>query len=264
MGFEVLAESLDRPGIEVRLPSGYPGGTGVAASPGAQMSQRLPQAYPGPEGSKKRRSFAGPKGGKLLSLMARILVRPVFLVVIALSLSLLAGCSGAPGDPYEQANGYIAEASEAINEHNGLFEEARGTYEEAKEAVEESGEAGSGDDPEEEVEEIAQARESLEEARDTLEEAREPLSEVQDLDVEDEITRYAALLAEGVDAQITAENREIGFYELLEQDPTLADNREEAEEMLTEISDGYEEAENSYSLAQELADANPELLQSEG
>lgn len=184
--------------------------------------------------------------------------------MIALSLSLPAGCSGASGDPYEQANGYIAEADEAINEHNGLFEEARGTYEEAKEAVEESGEAGSGDDPEEEVEEIAQARESLEEARDTLEEAREPLSEVQDLDVEDEITRYATLLAEGVDAQITAENREIGFYELLEEDSTLTDNREEAEEMLTEISDGYEEAENSYSLAQELADANPELLQSEG
>lgn len=194
--------------------------------------------------------------------MVRILIRPVFLVVITLSLALLAGCSGSSGDPYEQANGYVAEANEAINEHNGLFEEARGTYEEAKEAVEESGESGS-EETEAQVEEIAQARETMQEARDTLEGAREPLSEVQDLDVEDEITRYAALLSEGVDAQITAENREIGFYELLEEDPTLSDNREEAEEMLTEVSDGYEEAETSYARAQEIADTNPELLQSE-
>lgn len=196
--------------------------------------------------------------------MVRILIRPVPLVVITLSLSLLAGCSGVSEDPYEQANGYVAEANEAINEHNTLFEEARGTYEVAKEAVEESGESGSEDDSEEtdaQVEEITQARETMQEARDTLEGAREPLSEVQDLDVEDGITRYAALLSEGVDAQITAENREIGFYELLEQDPTLADNREEAEEILTEVSDGYEEAENAYARAQELADDNPELLQ---
>ena len=196
--------------------------------------------------------------------MVRILIRTVLLVVITLSLALLAGCSGVSGDPYQQANGYVAEANEAINEHNALFEEARGTYEEAKEAMEEAGESGSEDASEEtdaQLEEITQARETMQEARDTLEEAREPLSEVQDLDVEDEITRYATLLSEGVDAQITAENREIGFYELLEQDPTLADNREEAEEILTEVADGYEEAENSYARAQELANANPELLQ---
>ena len=190
--------------------------------------------------------------------MMRILVRPVLLVVITLALSLATGCSGAP---YEQANDYVVEANETIQEHNRLFEEARGTYEEAKEAVE-SGESSSEDDAiqEEDVEEIAQARETMQEARDTLDGARESLSEIQDLNVEEEITQYAVLLAEGVDAQIAAENREITFYETLEQDPTLEDNREDTEELLTEIGDGYEEAQNSYDRARELAEANPNLL----
>jgi len=182
-----------------------------------------------------------------------------------LSLSFAAGCSGLSGDPYEQANDHVAEANEAIEEHNRLFEEARGTYEGAKEAVE-SGGSSSEDDAEEttvqeeDIEEIVQARETMQEARDTLDGSREPLSEVQDLNVEEEITQYAVLLAEGVDAQIAAENREITFYETLEQDPTLEDNREDAEEILTEIGDGYEEAQNSYDRARELAEANPELL----
>lgn len=201
--------------------------------------------------------------------MVRILIRPVLLVVITLSLSLAAGCSGLSGDPYDQANDYVAEANEAIEEHNRLFEEARSTYEGAKEAVESGGsnsestsEDGSEETTvrEEDVEEIAQARETMQEARDTLDGAREPLSEVQDLDVEEEITQYAVLLAEGVDAQIAAENREITFYETLEQDPTLEDNREDAEDLLTEVGDGYEEARNSYDQARELAEANPELL----
>jgi hypothetical protein len=197
--------------------------------------------------------------------MTRILVRPVLLVVITLSLALATGCSGLSGDPYEQANDYVVEANEAIQEHNRLFEEARGTYEEAKEAVE-SGESSSEDDAEEDaiqeedIEEIAQARETMQEARDTLDGAREPLSEIRDLNVEEEITQYAVLLAEGVDAQIAAENREITFYETLEQDPTLEDNREDTEELLTEVGDGYEEAQNSYDRARELAEANPNLL----
>lgn len=195
----------------------------------------------------------------------RILIRPVLLIVTALSLFLAAGCSGLSGDPYEQANDYVAEANEAIEEHNRLFEEARGVYEEAREAVE-SGGSSTEDDAEEstvqeeDIEDIAQARETMQEARDTLDGARESLSEVQDLDVEEEITQYAVLLAEGVDAQIAAENREITFYETLEQDPTLEDTREDAEELLTEVGDGYEEAQNSYDRARELAEANPNLL----
>ncbi|CAA9463307.1 MAG: hypothetical protein AVDCRST_MAG28-3693 [uncultured Rubrobacteraceae bacterium] len=193
--------------------------------------------------------------------MMRILVRPVLLVVITLALSFATGCSGLSGDPYEQANDYVVEANETIQEHNRLFEEARGTYEEARAAVE-SGGSSSDDDTiqEEDIEEIAQARETMQEARDTLDGAREPLSEIQDLNVEEEITQYAVLLAEGVDAQIAAENREITFYETLEQDLTLEDNREDTEEILTEIGDGYKEAQNSYDRARELAEANPNLL----
>ncbi len=191
--------------------------------------------------------------------MARILVRPLPTVVITLSLALSAGCSGIFGDPYEQANGRVADANEAIEEHNRLFEEARGTYEEARESVE-AGETTSGEATSQEVERITQAREDMEEAWDTLEEAREPLSEVQDLEVEAEIQEYAGLLSEAIDAQLAAESREISFYELLEEDPTLADNREEAEGILTEAGDGYEEAETAYDRAREVADANPELL----
>jgi hypothetical protein len=63
-----------------------------------------------------------------------------------------------------------------------------------------------------------------------------------------------------VDGQISAEDREIDFYELLEQDLTLENSRAEAENILSEVDDGYEEAEEAYERAQELANANPELL----
>ena len=188
--------------------------------------------------------------------MARILVRPVFAVVITLSL---AGCSGISLDPYDQANRNVADANEAIEEHNQLFADARSTYEEARGSVE-AGETTSAEATTQEVERIAQAREDMQEARTTLEEAREPLSEVQDLAVEAQIQEYAGLLSQAIDAQLAAESREIDFYELLEQDPTLADNREEAEGILTEVGDGYEEAENAYERAREVANANPELL----
>lgn len=178
----------------------------------------------------------------------------MLLVVITLSLPLSAGCSGVLGSPYDQANEYVAEANAAIEEHNRLFEEARGTYEEAKEAIE-SGEANS-----QELNRITQAKETMQEARGELEGTRRPLTAVQDLEVETQIKEYAVLLSEAIDAQIAGESREIRFYEILEQDPTLADNRQEAEETLTEVDDGYEEAKNAYDRAQELADANPELL----
>jgi hypothetical protein len=232
--------------------------------------RRLP-VYKPPSASFKRvgrrdfrikRIFAGPKGSRLLSLMARILVRPVLPVVITLSLALSAGCSGVLGTPYDRANGYVADANEAIDEHNRLFEEARATYEGAKDSVE-TGETTTQEATSQEIGRFTQARTTMQEARDTLEEAREPLSEVQDLEVEAEIQEYAGLLSEAIDAQLAAENREINFYEILEQDPTLADNRQEAEDLLTEVDDGYAEAEDAYNRAQELADANPELLPEE-
>jgi DNA repair exonuclease SbcCD ATPase subunit len=178
--------------------------------------------------------------------MARLL-----FAVAALSLLLLAGCSG---DPVEQANEYITEANEAIDEHNQLYEEARTTYEEARTAVEDGG------DPSEEVERVTETRETLEEARATLSGARTPLAEVRDLDVDPEIAQYAALLSGAIEAQIAAEDQEMEFYQILEEDPSLEDNREEAESLLAEADDGYQQAEDAYGRAQELADANPSVI----
>ena len=200
-----------------------------------------------------------PKSGRLLSPVAHILVRPVLPGMITLSLALLAGCSGLFGDPYDRANGHIADANEAIEEHNQRFEEARDAYDEAKESVE-SGEASSEQATAQEEERIAQARENMQEARDTLEEAREQLSEVQDLEVATEVQEYAVLLLEAIDAQLAGEGGELSFYELVERDPTLADNRERAEDILTDVGDRYDEARNAYDRARELADANPDLL----
>jgi hypothetical protein len=177
------------------------------------------------------------------------------MIILLLSLSI--GCSSLFKAPREQANDSIAEANEAIEEHNQLFEEARATYDEAKEAVEEN---TTGEASPEEEERITETRTTMQEARSRLAEARGPLSGVQDLDVEPEIKEYAGFLSEAIDAQLVAEDREIDFYELLEQDPILSENREEALEILAEVGDGYEEAENAYRRAQELADANPELL----
>lgn len=186
--------------------------------------------------------------------MARILVRPSLLVVITLSSLLSAGCTGLFGGPYAQANGLLDEANEAIEEHNWILEEARFAYEGAREAVE------AGEDASEGAERVTQAQQTIQEARDELEEAREPLLEVQELDVEPEIGDYSRALSETVDAQISAEDREMDFYELLEQDPTLQDSRTEAENILSEVDGGYEEAEEAYERAQGLANANPELL----
>jgi hypothetical protein len=186
--------------------------------------------------------------------MVRILVRPVFLVAITLLLPLFIGCSGLFGDSREQANDSVAKANEAIDEHNRLFEEARSTYEEAKEAVE------SGDEPSGEVERFTQTRQNMEEAQGRLSEAKEPLAEIQDLNVEPEIKEYAGLLSEALDAQIAAEDREIDFYRILESDPGLEDDRRRALDILAEVDDGYQKAKDDYERAQELADANPELI----
>jgi hypothetical protein len=204
---------------------------------------------------RRRRNLAGPRDGRLLSLMMPILVRLVLFVVITLSLSLLlAGCSGGSSDSLEQANESVVEANEAINEHNDLFDGARNLYEEAREAIED------GEEPSEEAERVTQARETMQEARDNLEEARDSLTTVQNLQVDSTVKEYAQLLTDTLDAQLAAEAREIEFYEILEEDPTLDEDRERALDLLTQISEGYQRAKDSYGQAQELADANPELL----
>lgn len=194
------------------------------------------------------------KDGRLLSLMRLILRLRVPIVVITLSLLLPAGCSGASGDPREQANDAIAEANETIAEHDRLFGEARETYEGAREAIE------NGEDPQAQAERVAQARETLADARASLEDARAPLLEVRSLDVEPEIKEYAGLVTEAMDAQLEAEAGEMEFYEILEADPILERDRERALDTLSEVGESYDRAEASYARARELADANPELV----
>lgn len=185
--------------------------------------------------------------------------RSAIFVVICLAPLLLYGCSGFSEDPREQANEAISSANEAVSRHNELFEETRNTYREVKEEIEAGG-GSEEEDFQEEREQISAAADNLQQARSELEEARGSLDEVDELEVEPAVKEYANLLSGAMEAQISAESSEIEFYELLQEDPTLEDNREEAERLLSEAGDGYQEAENSYQEAQELADANPDLL----
>lgn len=202
-----------------------------------------------------------PKGGRLPSLMAHMINRLTLTVVIVLAALLVYGCSSFTEDPREQANEAISSANEAVSQHNELFRQTRDAYQEVKEQIETSG----GDSEEEnafqeEKERLATAQSDLEEARSNLEEARGSLEGVQDLDVDRPVKRYANVLDGAMESQISAESSEIDFYGLLIEDPTLENNRERAEELLTQAGDSYQEAENSYQEAQELADSNPSLL----
>ncbi len=186
--------------------------------------------------------------------MARILARPALLVVITLSLSLFAGCSALLGDPLERANALIAEANQDIDEHNRLSEEARATYTQAKEGIE------AGDNPSGEAERITQTRETMEEAQARLSEARQLLAEVRNLDVDAELKDYVGLLSEALDTQAAAEDREIDYYRILEEDPSLEDDRERALDILQQVDDFSQRAEEDYERAREFADDNPELI----
>ena len=205
----------------------------------------------------KERSTTAAKGGKLPSFMAHMINRCTLVVVISLFALLLGGCAGVFGQsPREQANDAIADANEHIAEHNKLFEEARDTYADVKEKIE------SGEDPtEEDRNRITEAKNTLEEARTNLDEARDSLASVQDLDVDKTVKEYADLLLQAMDAQLAAEAKEVEFYDLLEEDPALENNREKAMDLLSEIGAGYEEAEKDYSRAQDLANSNPKVIE---
>jgi septal ring factor EnvC (AmiA/AmiB activator) len=205
----------------------------------------------------KERSTTAAKGGKLPSFMALIINRCALVVVISLSALLLGGCTGVfEQDPREQANDAIAQANESIAEHNKLFEEARDTYADVKEEIE------SGEDPsEEDRNRITEAKDTLEEARANLDDARESLATVQNLDVDKTVKEYADLLLQAMDAQLAAEAKEVEFYDLLEEDPALENNREKAMDLLSEIGAGYEEAEKAYSKAQDLANSSPNVIE---
>jgi hypothetical protein len=187
--------------------------------------------------------------------MTYILNRPAPIVVILLSVILLSGCGGLFGNsPREQADEAISNANESISEHNKLFDQARSTYSDVKKKIE------AGDDPSKEKDNITAAKNDLQEARTHLQDAKGSLETVDDLDVDPAIKEYANLLSEAMQDQLDAEAKEIEFYGILEQDPALENNRDEALDLLTEVSEGYQKAEKTYGEAQDFADAHPKLI----
>jgi septal ring factor EnvC (AmiA/AmiB activator) len=188
--------------------------------------------------------------------MAHMINRGALFVVISLSaLLLLSGCSAFSANPREQADDAIAEANSHVKEHNRLFEQARDTYTTVKEKVE------SGTDPSKEKEQITEAKNTLEKARNNLDDARDSLATVRTLDVDPAIKEYASLLSKAMDAQVVAETKEVEFYDLLEEDPALENNRERALDLLSEVGSGYEKAEKAYSEAQKFADSHPKVIE---
>lgn len=194
--------------------------------------------------------------------MAQIINRPTLIVVITLSTFLLGGCSGFLGDtPQEQANSDISAANEAVAEHNELFQQTRDTYQDVKQKIESSGGEGGDDAFQGEKDRISEARSTLEEARGNLEDAQSSLESVQDIDdLNPAVKEYSQTLSEAMAAQIEAETEEIKFYDLLEEDPILENNRDEAQKLLSDAGDSYQQAENSYEKAQGLANSNPDVL----
>ena len=199
------------------------------------------------------------KGGRLPSLMRHIINRKASIVVIIFSAAIFAaGCSSIAGDPKKDANDAVSAANRSISNHNELFGEARTTYEDVKKKIE------SSEDPSKEKGRITEARDQMQEARGHLQDARSSMQEVQDLDVEPAVKNYAETLTTAMNNQLTAEAKEIEFYGILEEDPALEDRRKEALDLLSEVGDGYEKAENSYDEAQKLADSKPKLIQVPG
>jgi hypothetical protein len=81
--------------------------------------------------------------------------------------------------------------------------------------------------------------------------------------VDPAVKEYARLLSDAMDAQLAAEAKEVQFYGILQEDPTLENNRERALDLLSDVGAGYEDAEESYAQAQDLADSNPDLIGTE-
>lgn len=195
-----------------------------------------------------------PKGDMLLPLMMRILNRCAPAVAVIVATLFVFGCSSVSGDPREEANQAVTDANEAISEHNELFNQSRDTYSSVKSELE------SGGDPSGQQERIADARATLEEARSNLESARDSLGGVQDLEVDPAIKEYAKTLSGAMNAQLTAEATEIEFYNTLEEDPALENNRQQALDLLSEADADYQKAEDRYAQARRIASQNPDLI----
>jgi vacuolar-type H+-ATPase subunit I/STV1 len=188
--------------------------------------------------------------------MTYMINRLTFVVVILLSGFVLAGCSGIFGStPREQADEAISVANESISEHNKLFDQARSTYADVKKKIE------AGDDPSKEKDNVTEAKNDLEEARGHLQDARDSLQTVNGLDVDPAIKKYASLLSDAMQDQLVAEAKEVEFYGILEEDPALANNREKALDLLSEVENSYQKAEKTYGEAQDLANSHPKLIE---
>lgn len=191
---------------------------------------------------------------KLPSFMTNILNRSFLLVVISFVAFLpVYGCSTLE-NPSKKANDAIAEANKSISEHNKLVERAHSEYADVKKSLD------SGGNPSKEVKRIGEIKSTFQKARGDLSDARDSLNSVQDMDVNPKVKKYTRLLSSAIDDQLAAESKEIEFYGLLQEDPTLKHNRDQAQKILSQASQGYESAAASYQKAQKLANANPKLI----
>ena len=206
-------------------------------------------------GERKDLARLAPKGGKLPSLMVDIIKR--LAPFVALLAFFLAGCSDSGDEvtPREKANRAISGANDSIAEHNRLFRQARDDYAEVKKNIE------SGDAPKKQKDRISGARETLRDARAKLQQAKKKLDGVRKLDTEKPIKRYSGLLSTAMEAQLAAEQKEMRFYELLEKDPALRENRKQSVKLLEQAGDGYQKAEEAYAEAQEFADENKDIIE---
>lgn len=205
--------------------------------------------------NKELENDLNPKGGILPSLMPHILNRYAPIVVIIFAALLTFACSSNSDNPREKANQAVAKANQQIAEHNKLFNQSRDTYTQVKDKLE------SGDDPEKQKEQITEASDTLKEARGHLQDARDSLNGVANLkDLDPAVKRYVRLLSQAMDAQLSAEAKELEFYDVLENDPALEGNREKALDLLSEVDEDYKQAENAYAQARDLASSNSSVI----
>jgi vacuolar-type H+-ATPase subunit I/STV1 len=116
------------------------------------------------------------------------------------------------------------QADEAISNANQSISQHNKLFDEARSTYAEvKQEIESGDDPSKEKDNITDAKTSLQKARKDLQDARASLGTVDDLDVDAPVKKYASLLSE--------------------------------------VGDGYKEAEKTYSEAQNLANEHPKLIE---
>lgn len=175
--------------------------------------------------------------------------------MIIFAALLTFACSSSSESPREKANQAVAQANQQIAEHNKLFNQSRDTYNQVKDKLE------SGGDPEKQKEQITKASNTLKKARSHLQDARDSLNGVANLkNLDPKVKKYVRLLSQAMDAQLSAEGKELDFYGVLEKDPALEKNRQKALDLLSEVDKDYKQAKNTYAQARELASSNSSVI----